>query len=446
MTRETIAISKCYCEKKQKISIISLLYSVILLSMYFINNIYYGLLCLFIGLLISIKNYRLLLPSAIMAALLGDFFVITQGQGISRYLVLIIVFGYILQRKFFLRANAVNKKLSVFLLIFLPYNLLTCIISVTGSVTPFITLSLDIILMMIIANTRADNIYALLKNVGASVIIFGLLLFGLSLSVGGLKSTEIIFDEALNPNGISMAVAQIAAYSYACLFIKKIQVNKRFLVINIIAMFITVLLNGSRTSLLALALMMIILPMIYKQNNKRSLYMGFISIIIIIVIYFFIQVNSDIFSIFTLSGVAGDTLSDRFIILNIVATKIIPNNLFFGVGLGQDNVVSVVSNYLSRPHQAHNIILAILAETGVIGFLLYGGFFTSSLKVFIKNLKENELMLVPLSMTIVALLNGIGEDMFHKRFFWIAFGIGYMMYNNKKCNNIGKNKKGIIKE
>lgn len=120
---------------------------------------------------------------------------------------------------------------------------------------------------------------------------------------------------------------------------------------------------------------------------------------------------------------------------------IIPQNFLLGIGFGLENVRVAVAPYVFYSKHAHNMYLAILAETGLIGACLFFPFIFA----FIKKLwgyRKREYVQVFLLMIITCMINGIGEEIINHRFFWILFGFGYLAINYYNQKGQVANKEG----
>lgn len=91
----------------------------------------------------------------------------------------------------------------------------------------------------------------------------------------------------------------------------------------------------------------------------------------------------------------------------------------FGAGFG--NAVSVLQAHATRGSGAHNILIAVLSDLGLVGLLLLA---VPLFCILIRLLRrKTAAALLPLGLIVTALFNGIGENIYTERFFWLAVGL-----------------------
>ena len=129
-------------------------------------------------------------------------------------------------------------------------------------------------------------------------------------------------------------------------------------------------------------------------------------------------------------GAAG-----RVAIWNALIQNVIPQNLKFGLGLSGYSVPYTIYQYIGQLDDAHNIFLSALAQTGIVGTVLYIGFFLYFEIRMIIALFKNKFFVIPIMLTMIAFINGMGEDYLISRFLWIAIGIGFMMLAQLKSSS-----------
>lgn len=77
---------------------------------------------------------------------------------------------------------------------------------------------------------------------------------------------------------------------------------------------------------------------------------------------------------------------------------------------------------------AHNILIAILADFGLIGLLLLGIPLVRLLCRLLR--RKNPAVLLPLGMIVTALVTGVGENIYTERFLWYATGLALWLLNS----------------
>lgn len=98
------------------------------------------------------------------------------------------------------------------------------------------------------------------------------------------------------------------------------------------------------------------------------------------------------------------------------------------VGTGYGTAIAVLQANGDEHSGAHNILIAILSDLGLIGLLLFG----IPLVRLISHLqwRTNPAALLPLGMIVTALVTGVGEDIYTERFLWYAAGLALWLMNS----------------
>ena len=120
-----------------------------------------------------------------------------------------------------------------------------------------------------------------------------------------------------------------------------------------------------------------------------------------------------------------------------------PFNAYWGKSAGRTGIWQILIDHSIKPHPltgsgfgsavsvlqangdghsgAHNILIAILSDLGLIGLLLFG---IPLLRLLCRLLRRKDpAVLLPLGMIVTALVAGIGEDIYTERFLWYAAGL-----------------------
>ena len=98
------------------------------------------------------------------------------------------------------------------------------------------------------------------------------------------------------------------------------------------------------------------------------------------------------------------------------------------VGTGYGTAIAVLQANGDDHSGAHNILIAILSDLGLIGLLLFG----IPLVRLISHLqwRTNPAALLPLGMIVTALVTGVGENIYTERFLWYAAGLALWLMNS----------------
>lgn len=97
-------------------------------------------------------------------------------------------------------------------------------------------------------------------------------------------------------------------------------------------------------------------------------------------------------------------------------------------GTGFGSAVSILHANGDQHNGAHNLLIAILSDLGLIGLLLFG----IPLARFLCRLlrRKDPAALLPLGMIVTALVTGIGENIYTERFLWYAAGLALWLLNS----------------
>ena len=116
--------------------------------------------------------------------------------------------------------------------------------------------------------------------------------------------------------------------------------------------------------------------------------------------------------------------------------------MFFGVGLGEENVIDAVAKYSTiRPNSSHNFLFGVLVQLGIVGSVV---FFVPYVRIVWRILREkycNKMMPIFISMLMFAIFNGIGEAIVDLQPMWIAMAFALFligMNKNKKTENLSE--------
>lgn len=97
-------------------------------------------------------------------------------------------------------------------------------------------------------------------------------------------------------------------------------------------------------------------------------------------------------------------------------------------GTGFGSAVSVLQANGDLHNGAHNILIAILSDLGLIGLLLLGIPLVRLLCRLLR--RKNPAVLLPLGMIVTALVTGVGENIYTERFLWYAAGLALWLLNS----------------
>ena len=90
-------------------------------------------------------------------------------------------------------------------------------------------------------------------------------------------------------------------------------------------------------------------------------------------------------------------------------------------GSGFGSACDILQANGGHPIGAHNLLIGLLSDLGLIGLLLFGIPMAGLLCRLLR--RKNPVALLPLGMIVTALAAGIGEDTYTERFLWYAAGL-----------------------
>lgn len=98
------------------------------------------------------------------------------------------------------------------------------------------------------------------------------------------------------------------------------------------------------------------------------------------------------------------------------------------IGSGYGTAIAVLRAYGDEHSGAHNILIAVLSDLGLIGLLLFGIPLARLLCRILR--RKDTAALLPLGMIVTALVIGVGENIYTERFLWYAAGLALWLLNS----------------
>lgn len=97
-------------------------------------------------------------------------------------------------------------------------------------------------------------------------------------------------------------------------------------------------------------------------------------------------------------------------------------------GRGFGSAGSILQANGDRHSGAHNILIAVLSDLGLIGLLLFG---IPLVRLICRlSRRKDPAALLPLGMIVTALVTGVGENIYTERFLWYAAGLALWLLNS----------------
>lgn len=399
-----------------------------------ITNNYYLSILLMVALSVGIIWPEIIVPIYFFTSLSGVFIAL-PSLGMGRYLAGVILIGVTLKK---IKNNeTINFYSMGYLLTTILISIFSTFILKAQYSSGFYVMLFNIFIFFIFSNflLKRLNINLIIEAIVVCFIVATLLfalkiLFDYQSILGG--SIRVTILENLNPNRMAMMCSQMSVFLFTYNLIYK---NKLSLLSGFINLII-VLFTGSRSAFLGLIVGIVLIYLLYLKINKISVtrFLRFISISLIlgISVYFILLTNSYLASRMSLESIIDSGGSGREIIIDALLTKVIPDHFFFGIGLGSENEVAALANYFRNPYPSHNFLISLFTQVGIIGLLAYFSFFVKVLRTGIKNVESQPIYLIPISLIITGFFNGVGEIVFIERWFWNAFALIALIYQNSR--------------
>lgn len=326
------------------------------------------------------------------------------GTSLGFYSLILVFFVFIVKCCLSKKIK-VDKKIYIYILSLFPF-FISLIYSDYDKVFNFISAITPPLMVAIIVFSYDDFLFSLKSKVG----VFSLVLLSIIYFLIMCHEADAIFDSQGvikkiykfgNPNYLAFCILFIQ--SMWLFLYENYKVNKIISIVFWVSSFLSLLLTFSKSAYVVE--FVFILYVIYKSVSKKTFVTIFSSSIFFLMIGFGYIINqSDFFdaAYIFLSGDVSHGTSSRTIHF-IRSWNIFSENIFFGIG--RDNYLNYSGGY-----KTHNIIMTILAESGILGILLYLIFILNlSFYMFKKSPYFNVKMLVLLNYIVFILTHADGE-------------------------------------
>ncbi len=390
---------------------------------------------------IGLLKPELLFPVYFIASLCGSYFVAAEGVGYKRLMGLAILGGFIF-RLAVIRKALVGKWIIYCSLVFV-VTLASTLIAYDSNMDGLLVMGLNIFIFITISNLslNKDEFNRLLFSIFIAVIITTLY-FAVHFWIdpGFLKSGRLTIGTRtsdINENRFAMMMAQMAAYSFGYILFSKKGIVKLICLISIFLNTYFVLQSGSRSAFIGICVGIVIISMVfyYIRTSKMMIFgLGILGLLIIFLFVHAVDLYPMVARRMDVQAVMKSGGTGRWERIVAELEYIIPKHPIFGVGLGANNEQLALASYVANPGSSHNFFVSALAQMGFLGFAIYMIFYWKIIKGTISQCYNYEVMVIPLSLIIVAILNGIGEVIYTERLFWNALalaGLGIATYSDK---------------
>lgn len=395
---------------------------------------------------IGILKPEYLIPAFFISSLSSNYFEAAQGIGYSRILSFVIIAG-VLFRLLSSGNTMVRKNWNLYCLLIIITTLISFLLAYDDDISILYTVMYNILIFSAFTNLKISN-NELIHLFRA--IFFAVFITTIYIIVAIATNPEILFvgrltiEDNVNENRFGMMMAQLGAYSIGYAYFSKNAYAKMICFILFFVNVFLVFLSSSRSSLLGIMIgtLLSILIVSYFRHKIFKVLIPLFVVVITLLATFNIILDSmpRLASRMTIEqGISSQLVEGgRWHRLVAEIHYVIPDHLFFGVGPGSENETIALTRYsIAEPGSSHNIILSLVSQLGIIGFMVYMSFFGKIFKDVIFKLRRQEMFIIPLVLIMTAFFNGVGEVIYSERWFWNALALAALCIS--KCpNNISQ--------
>lgn len=379
---------------------------------------------------IGLINPVYIIPVYFISSLSSQYFMVSQGLGISRLCSIAIFVGVFIRILF--GKNSIEKHWIWYLIYIGIVTLISFVFSNHKYINSVYIVSLNLLVVFSFANIKLNlrQLNDLLKSIYISVILISIsIIINVIINPVQLLGRLTIAND-VNSNTFSIIVAQLCAFLFGYILCYKGKINKIICIILGFSNVCLVLLSGSRTSFIAIVVgvLLTILVVKYKNNEKLrgTLIVGIFIIIIGVIFLNVIEQYPILANRFSMQNIMHTNGAGRLDRIIAEVKYVIPKNLLFGVGTSTLNETISLQGYIIYPGSSHNIIFSMLTQIGICGFIGYVLFVKSIIKRLIKNINMYKICSIPLCLILCCICNGIGEVVYSSRFFYSTLALGVL--------------------
>lgn len=345
--------------------------------------------------------------------------------------------------------------------LYFPYIILFaffCYLSSKWAMVPSIAVGkgntiVEILLLMFVIcmfvrelNDPVDLFLKVIMWGGVLIVLYSIWFFGLSGLRQVFESESRLDNSLININNIGMSA------SYSILICVYYIMNDRVRLWNILILPCLVMLaaSGSRKAILIVVLGVLMIYVMKNIDNKNAL-LSLLKIVIIIFVLgvvFFLMLQFPIFAdlkrrmLSMFAALTGDKANaDNSALTRIhlidIGNRIFRNNAIHGIGI--DNARIVVKNLLGKDnYYLHNNYIEMLADGGIVGFVLYYSIYAFLLIRFImiRDFKNQQFNICA-ALLVVNLIIEYGAVTYiykHTYMFLMVFMLQYEQSTKRRFN------------
>ncbi len=361
-----------------------------------------------------------------------EYMVAFSGVSLSQVCVILILFGVLVKAKVLKTMKINTNKDTLFIIILMVMGIILSYYSIFGIVSFPKSYVANLLLAIALMSFIPENLARVLDKVHLYCEIVIIYAVFITFTKGNIQYDARLDIEGTNSNTLAMSIAAVCTL----IFLKIIQSKERRVLRLAIVYtgYICLFLTGSRSALIGTLFTTIILFIILSSEDKGRLFLLFmVSIALLYVVFAVLRTSYPILmSRYSLEDVVASGGTHRQEAWKNYFKNYFPNYWLFGIGFDSANVS--YASYLAFGMRvgAHNIIVEIIASTGVFGLILFSCFFIKYMNKISKSIEKNSYVAISIAWVLTALINGIGENTLSSRFLWFGIGLGYMIVNSNK--------------
>lgn len=372
-----------------------------------------------------------------IASLSGGYFSVGT-LGASRILSILVILSLLLQCRKSVKPSQSN---SVLWLLIIVYSALSCAFSVTGEISPFLIMFQCLLVAFFLKQAVGVDTELLMHLIILSAFI-SIIMLGRHI----MQDSTIMFEErytgteGLNTNKFAMMCAQLGAVMIGAFSFLNNRPLKVLCLTSFALSVVIIVLTGSRSALIGLmaaALFVVFITQI-QGFRKASLPIVLIILVGVILIRYFSSIDSPIIDRFSIEAVSSSGGTGRMGYAQRILNEVVLVHPLFGVGMGGENVMA-----LGIPKQAHNIIIDPISQLGIIGFSIYLCYVLPIIISSFKIRRKSSFIIIPLTLFIAGLFNGVGEVVFYEKFFWNAIALCGLVCTQAKAPKYSQSNSGM---
>lgn len=315
-------------------------------------------------------------------------------------------------------------------LLFIIWIMVTSFYSISGQWNSAVKLALFIVPLVIVSRLRIshmdfcrtsiDIIAAFFSVYCLYIILFAPVQYYSDIDPLGKDSLR----SDMNPNTASQIILALFTILYCEVFRTKKYWLLPFAALNMG----TLIILGSRTAFFTVAIIAVVYLMLVLKTSiwkKVLLFVGFLAMFFVI-----FSLGSGLGRSYRLSisTIEEDQGSGRFYTWEILLNEVIPYHLVKGIGVGK-------ANYENLPiiaKDADNLYIDLLTTTGIVGLLIFFGYYVSNLMHLFRYRKRKRDWDFLIAIFLAYLFEGIGETVYDLPMIWFFGFLSMLAINDLK--------------